>query len=243
MRVHSHARLSARLPGATEGAITDLILVMSGARSLIRFSCSVEDAEELVYGCRSLGVAAVRSPQAFTSARTAPNGFVLSSVPCEDHLENSRTFIFAGRDRSRAQEAADVAFDDERSGLILGYPPCCVEAFCRHRSHYLSRCDPIFALEGRGPWPFWSNTLMDMFGWHLLPHFPCHPECQSSRAIALGAWTALARYDADRALQTLLHLRQIVWRDGEGMIAACGADQGKERSRRGLTALDFTGHA
>ncbi|MBL8911307.1 MAG: hypothetical protein JNM17_11500 [Archangium sp.] len=43
----------------------------------------------------------------------------------------TRTRVYLSRDEARAREAiaAEARGDDERLGLLLGYPPCCVNAF------------------------------------------------------------------------------------------------------------------
>lgn len=245
MTALEHSALAERLPGASRGAVTDLILLKAGARSLIRLSCAAKEVEGLIAGCENLGLAAARTETALASTTTAANGFVLASAPCSDNQEGARLFVFAGGDPLAVAEAARSAFDDHRSGALLGYPGCCVDAFLQHRSHYLKRCDPVFAATSGGPWPFWSNTLMDMFGWHLLPHFPCSAGCRPSRAMALNAWTALGQADPVHAAHTLLHLRQVVWADQDGTVvgASPSAASPAPHLPQQSMAFDFTGRA
>ena len=128
------------------------------------------------------------------------DGYVISSATVEDErFPGARTFVFAARDPDLAELAEGFAGDDAILGGLLGYPACCIRAYAANREHYHARLEPPFA--GRGePMPYWTNTPLDVFGWHLISHFPCSPGCAPTRRSGdAGGWIALARRPGDRA--------------------------------------------
>lgn len=241
-----YQRLVRAVPGISSGAATDLALLLGGTRDLIRLSCETADAAGVIKSCAELGLATKRwsgslRPAAIASGATR---FVLSGTPSTGDLPDSRTFVFVARATAPLGEAEAAVFDDRAAGELFGYPPCCIDAYRRHTDHHLTHLEPWFGANGGGPWPYWCNTPVDAFGWHLVSHFPCSPECEATRSQALANRSALVRFDAFHSLNLLVNLRTIVISHPECGLAYGVMHEGRFHtlgSSGSITPADFVG--
>jgi hypothetical protein len=105
-----------------------------------------------------------------------------------------RVLLFAGRERERVDEAAEieraVPSRDERLGKLLGFPACCIRAFVeterpRETMQLLHRAQAHTA--GRGDALL---NVTDLRVFHYLPWIPCSFRC----APAIEYATRLERY-------------------------------------------------
>ena len=133
--------------------------------------------------------------------------------PTGQHVRE-RCVVYVSKDLALAERARtlDRMADDAREGdnahalgELLGYPPCCVQAFCDLPRRWPNRY-PIAAAAARTRVfePRLNNVALDRFAW--IAWFPCRYDCQASLAIADAAAEALSAKDAaqveaaDRAL-------------------------------------------
>lgn len=245
------ALMAAEMPLVSRGAVTDLLLLRHGARDLIRLSCAEHQADAVVASCERMGCAAQRWRGAVAPAQSCNSGeFVLSSRPVERAGADARTFVFVGMSPRLVQAAAGCVADDVVTGAMLGYPACCVDAYLANVTHHLTRLEPAFRADPAEALPFWSNSPLDAYGWHLLSHFPCSPRCAQSRDMALAHFGALARIDLDFAVELLAVLRTVVMAGPDGI--AYGREEGGlfhriggalAWSSAGTLRFDFTGNA
>jgi hypothetical protein len=207
-----YAHIASLLPALSAGAVTDILLLTTGVRTLTRLSCAVDNVPSILHSLRQLGLYGCRWRRDVDPVRAMESdraGYVIASRPVERGT-GKRTFIFAARDEPVAELVEALCLDDAAQGALLGYPTCCIRAFEQNRAQYLKRLCPAFAQSGAPAMPFWANTMADLFGWRLTSHFPCAPDCDSTRRLALRYWSALAAADVVHAVSTLVHLRSIV---------------------------------
>lgn len=204
--------MRAILPQLTQAARVDLALTLAGAKPLARVSCAYREAERVIDALRRLGLSARRWERALRPAVADADDYVVSAVASDEAAApDARAFVFAARDGELAELAARFTDNDIIAGRLLGYPDCCVQAYLAHRDHHHARLEPAFAGDG-GALPYWTNTMLDVFGWHLLSHFPCRAACEASRAQAMRHWEALCRVDPGFGLAAVRHLRSLVLR-------------------------------
>ncbi|UJB31514.1 hypothetical protein [Chromobacterium sp. Beijing] len=204
--------MRAALPQLTQAARVDLALTLAGAKPLARVSCAYREAESVIGALRRLGLHARRWERALRPAVADADDYVVSAVASDETAApDARAFVFAARDGELAELAARFTDNDVIAGRLLGYPDCCVQAYLAHRDHHHARLEPAFAGDG-GAQPYWTNTMLDVFGWHLLSHFPCRADCAASRDQAMRHWEALCRLDPGFGLATARHLRSLVLR-------------------------------
>ena len=102
-------------------------------------------------------------------------------------------------------------------GRLLGYPPCCCDAFesrwpIASRNYegdvglmYLAEVNseagqPVYDLN-------WTvNIFARYFGWEIIQHFPCHWDCAATAALAQRYFSILSRYWPAEMRKTLQYL-------------------------------------
>ena len=148
-----------------------------------------------------------------------------------------RCAVYISGDAALAERARalDRMADDAREtdsahalGALLGYPPCCVEAFCALPRRWPNR-SPIAASIARTERfePRLNNVALDRFAW--IAWFPCRYDCEASLAIANAAAAALSKVDpasvaaADRELA-----RPRLYLDDRRQAALVGASGDEE---------------
>lgn len=130
-----------------------------------------------------------------TPGRNGYSEWAQWSRPSPD--KDDQCYVYISRDGAWSEElrCADEAGDDERFGVLLGYPSCCARAFAQlnaKQDFAGARIDPVLALvsdESFLPWPTNVSLLAD--DWTLLSHVPCSASCEASRDTALSYLGAL----------------------------------------------------
>ena len=231
-----YTELANMVPHVSAGAVNDVMLLEAGVRSVVRLSCGVAQLPEIEDALLRLGFASQRWRKNIepASAVSAASSFLIAGRPVDACAErDGRTFLFVARDEATAFLAENFATDDAVLGALLGYPSCCVRAFAIHREHYMEHLQPAFAIAGGPALPFWANTLVDAFGWHLVSHFPCSAQCRQTREMALRNWSLIGKVDPEHAIATLVHMRSVVLFDPQ-LGLAYGS---KLNARRRLSLL------
>lgn len=107
-----------------------------------------------------------------------------------------RVELYIARDPADAMRAARLQAEGDPSaslraiGALLGYPPCCVEAFAAQsdRSNNTRNRYATAARTREGAaWPWELNNLHTL----LLPCYPCSYACGAARELAAGALAAM----------------------------------------------------
>ena len=112
-------------------------------------------------------------------------------------------FVYLSKDEQKAWLAAyyEIMHKDHDLGLILGYPPCCVDFFCRNFN--FQNTNPQLP-----PTNFYTNLTKRDQDMVLLSHFPCNSECEASIQIAKSTLELIKKIDKERAqeIQDAFHL-------------------------------------
>jgi hypothetical protein len=111
-------------------------------------------------------------------------------------LGDARVELYLSADADLAARAARLQTEGDPSaslreiGALMGYPPCCVEAFHaqtdRHnntRNRYATAARTL----GGAPWPWELSNLHTM----LIPCYPCSYTCAAARDLAASALAAM----------------------------------------------------
>ena len=147
-------------------------------------------------------------------------------------LGEARVELYISRDPAAAALAARLQTEGDPSaslreiGELMGYPPCCVEAFAA-RSDRSNNTRNRYATVARTPddgaWPWELNNLHTM----LIPCYPCSYACGAARELAASALTAMdaAHPGTRRAIGELL-ARPALYFDHERQIVLHGEASG-----------------
>lgn len=222
------ADLAARLSDLPGASLLETAILLECGRELVRLSVAGDRSRPTADSLTQLGLRVRVAGFAMVPDPSLAIGEYSLSARITDRLESPhvRHVLYVAREASRLAEAeAAEQASDCRLGVLLGYPDCCVGHFKRHRAQYLTGFAPCFQADP-GPWPWWSNTVMEVFGWRLLSHFPCRPDCSCSRRVAGRHLKALRSFDPVFTLMLLNALRsQVFWSPSFGVAFARSADQ------------------
>lgn len=170
----------------------ELAMLAAGVKPVVKFE-DIPLAEADTFVARAEG-----HYRLIRSEPYAKDGLMLRTHPVGPD-EEALVTIYAGRDE-RVDALAAVeqrAPDDARSaGALLGFPPCCVEAFCADMER--SRVDEdtvnddscIRILQTAKPGRAVLNPLSNF---DLLGFYPCSAQCDAATAIAERNLEALER--------------------------------------------------
>lgn len=103
-------------------------------------------------------------------------------------------FVYISKDEAKANLASyyELISDHRQIGLLLGYPECCVEFFCRNFSE--SNSNP--QLNSTNVYTNISKRDHDVV---LLSHFPCSSECEKSIELGKNYYKLLEKVEPERA--------------------------------------------
>lgn len=155
-------------------------------------------------------------------------------------LGEARTELYVSRDPALARRAADVQSLADPSaqlrvmGELMGYPPCCIEAFARQddrANNTRNRYASVARTRSAGPWPWLLNNLDRM----LVPFFPCRYDCPAALAWAGRALMAFetAHPDSHHIFAKLLG-RPVLYFDHERQVSFDGTWSGGRLRYRGV---------
>jgi hypothetical protein len=159
-----------------------------------------------------------------------------------------RQALYISRDRARAERARSLdrmaaegsGADEARElGALLGYPPCCVEAFASLERRWPNRLPLAAAAERSTRFsPRLNCAALDRFAW--IAWFPCAFDCDASQAIADAAAQALSARDPDLVsrLDALLALPRVILDDLHQAVLEGARREGGRVVFDRLTALD-----
>jgi hypothetical protein len=186
----------------------ELVAVLGGIKPAMRTQCTGSRVPALVSLARELGLAALESTFAIRPGIVRAGTEFTYSVDAAGRSAPERPrFIYVGADVMAAKIAATFELiDPQRTGAIMGYPPCCVDFFCREfvKDHF--DLFPDIAPPLSGTYSPLLNVVAQPFGYTFLSHFPCRWDCTASRNMAQAIFDALRREApelADEALQCL----------------------------------------
>ena len=137
---------------------------------------------------------------------------ILIDPPPDDQLWNYQVLAYSLHKNVVLDELnEDTAGADRKIGELLGYPPCCIEVYCRRvvEQRYIDTTWPMAAgtPDGREtgpralemePYPE-CNVLGRWYGLKPVPHLPCSFRCEATRTMGM-AWAELGRrlgYEAE----------------------------------------------
>jgi len=111
-------------------------------------------------------------------------------------------FVYISKSEEKALIASyyELISDDYNLGLVLGYPKCCVEFFCRNFSSEKANLE----LEAVNEWTNLSKRREDCV---LVSHFPCNSECERSIEMGKRNFEILKEYDKERAEEIINKLK------------------------------------
>jgi len=88
--------------------------------------------------------------------------------------------------RFRLFDPTNITNDDDRLGIVLGYPACCRRAFAN--TWVQGQVDSTYEQVAGARYQTIASTLLRWMGVRLVSHLPCHYNCEASLDIASAMW-------------------------------------------------------
>lgn len=170
-----------------------MLLLLQGVKGVVRQGFYNTELPRVDRFCRENGIHGVRS----TFKVLLSEGELYSNkgfrVPLEDPRQGMY-FIYFSNDEQKAYLASyyELMSNHRELGLLLGYPPCCVDFFCRN----FSERNTNLGLLSTNPLTNLSKRDQDCV---LLSHFPCSSECPESMRLARTYLDVIQKADRGRA--------------------------------------------
>lgn len=169
----------------------DELALRAGFRPLIRQLLEVGEIPTVVARFERAGYVCKVAPRVYGPTH---DGWDATLHDFDETTPGARRALFIGRDRARADAAAQVELTksleaDHEMGRLLGYPRCCVESFVtasRHRKNVEVYRAALAATRGV-PRP--HLNMLDLSIFHYVSFFPCSFDCE----LALRYADALAQ--------------------------------------------------
>ena len=179
----------------------EILFLLEGAKDVVRQGFYDYELNAVEKFCREAKIHVVKSN--FKVILDEKQGYSNKGirVPLDD--KEGMRFVYMSKSELKANLAAYYEFKNmnREFGLILGYPQCCVDFFCRHFNS--DRTD--LTLKPTNPYTNLTNRGEDCV---LLSHFPCSSSCDKSIAIAKWYLGIIRKYDEKRADEMIEILRE-----------------------------------
>lgn len=158
----------------------------------------------------------------------------------------ARVELYLSRDPALAARAARLQTEGDPSaslrelGDLMGYPPCCVEAFAAQADRH-NNTQNRYATAARtaaaSPWPWELANLHTM----LIPCYPCSYACAAARDLARSALAAMdAAHPGKREALRAALARPALYFDHERQIVLHGEARGDTVRYAGVSVPEGT---
>jgi hypothetical protein len=116
----------------------------------------------------------------------------------EDDPRPGMYFVYVAKEEKSALLAgyAELMNRPRELGLLLGYPECCVDFFCKNFNAENTNLELT-------PTNLWTNLSKRGEDCVLISHFPCSSGCQESINLAKKYFAVISKVDAGRAEEML----------------------------------------
>ncbi|MCX6180252.1 MAG: hypothetical protein NT163_12980 [Chlorobiales bacterium] len=166
-------------PGAQE-----CLLVMHDERDVARIIVPARMVPTAVRRANTLGLVAIPSPFLFRTIRLDPERTYSDSVELvPEGLWDAKAeaFVYLAKKADFALKAwvSDLLQDETEMGRLFGYPQCCIAAYKQHNDIQPISIDNIV-----GCAPKLTNQYSRLFGFELISHKPCSPDCSETLLLA-----------------------------------------------------------
>lgn len=180
----------------------EILLLLRDAKRVVRQGFYEEELPPIQQFCREKNIYLVKSrfKVLLEGALYSDKGVRIA----EQDKRRGMFFLYFSKDEQPAHLASwyELTNNQRELGLLLGYPRCCVDSFCRYFSEQQHN------LELR-PTNLWTNLSFRTTDCVLLSHFPCHSDCPESIKLGQFYFQIIRNCDPTRAKQLAQTLRLV----------------------------------
>ncbi len=179
----------------------EVLFLLKDVKEVVRQGFYPEQLERVEEFCEKHKLALVKSTFKVILADAQAYSNKGVRVKSDDYRDGM-FFVYISKDDQKAYLASyyELMNDQKELGLLLGYPTCCVEFFCKA----FSTKNPNPQHEALNPWTNLSKRSSDCV---LLSHFPCSSRCPESITMA-RAFHALVKQDDELRADEMFRVLQ-----------------------------------
>ena len=180
----------------------EILFLLHGAKAVVRQGFYDTELPKVENFCQEHNIYLVKSKFKVLLVDETEYSNKGLRIPEEDKRPGMY-FVYLSKDEQKAWLASyyELMSNDRDLGILLGYPHCCVDFFCKR----FSENNPNLQLPPKNPYTNLTKREQDCV---LLSHFPCNSECPESIVLAKNYLNVITQYDRHRAWEILQNLTQ-----------------------------------
>jgi len=173
----------------------EIVLLLHHAKEVVRQGFYEKELPAVQKCCAQNALFMVKSK--FKVILDDENQFTNKGVRIpEDDPRPGMYFVYLSKDETKAYLASyyELVQDHRELGLLLGYPECCVNFFCRNFNE--NKTDLQLK-----PTNLYTNISKRKEDVVLISHFPCSSDCEKSKGLGKKYVELLEKIDPSRAAE------------------------------------------
>ena len=176
----------------SETKAQEILLLIDGVKEVVRQGFYDNELFEVEKFCKHNNIHLVKSNFKVILSEKDKYSNKGIRIPASD--KRGMVFVYFSKDVLMANLASYYEFKNmhKELGLILGYPECCVDFFCK----YFNTGRTNLQLKPKNPYTNLTKRDEDCV---LLSHFPCSSNCEKSIALAKRYLDVISKHDKKRA--------------------------------------------
>ena len=175
----------------------EIVYLLSKAKTVVRQGFYLEELPKVEKFCQENKIHLVKSR--FKVLLADENAYSNKGIRIPEHdKRQGMYFVYMSKDEKKAWLASyyELMSNDNDLGLLLGYPKCCVDFFCKR----FSPNNPNLQLNSTNMFTNLSKREKDAV---LISHFPCNPDCEESVQLGRKHLAIIKEADYERYKELL----------------------------------------
>ena len=180
----------------------EMVYLVSDAKYVVRQGFYLEELPKVEKFCKDNKIHFVKSR--FRVLLADENSYSNKGVRIpESDKRPGMYFCYFSKDEQKAWLASyyELMNNDKDLGLLLGYPKCCVDFFCKR----FSPNNPNLQLDSTNMFTNLTKRNEDAV---LISHFPCSSECEESIFMGRKHLDIIKSVDKDRTEELINNLKR-----------------------------------
>lgn len=179
----------------------EMLLLQQDAKEVVRHGYVDQELPRVEEFCRKNKLHLVRSNFKVLFADEGIYSNKGVRIP-ENDTRPGMYFVYISKDEQKVWLASyyELMQNHKDLGLVLGYPSCCVQFFCKH----FTAKNTDLELPSQNPYTNLSKREQDVV---ILSHFPCNSNCKESIALGEKYLQVIYAVDKERAREMLKELQ------------------------------------
>lgn len=171
----------------------EIFLLLNDVKKVVRQGFYQNELDKIQEFCAENKIHCVKSK--FKVLLADENAYTNKGIRIpETDKREGMYFIYLSKDEKQAWLASyyELVQNDHDLGVLLGYPSCCIDFFCKR----FSEDNPNLQLHPTNAFTNLTKREQDLA---IISHFPCSSDCEESIKQGMKFLDLLINFDRDRA--------------------------------------------